>query len=211
MITQPSPARPRAAPSGHASAATCHATWLPPVRDMPVSATLAANEVMAARRARGEPVLPLASGEAGLPVHPVLRGALAAATTANGYGPVAGQEVLRKRCCGRPRPRTASGAARPPAPEQVVYGPGSKPLLSGLLLAISPGQPPGTPRSFRSAPAWAAQQWRTSRSPLPPAPPVAAMPVNPSGSRRPRGETRVLTPLPPGTLLHTAAEPGGSR
>src|SRR5579864_9303514 len=40
---------------------------------MPVSATLAANEALAARRSRGEPVLPLAFGEAGLPVPAALR------------------------------------------------------------------------------------------------------------------------------------------
>jgi aspartate aminotransferase len=45
----------------------------------PVSATLAANEPLDARRRRGEPVLPMAFGEAGLPVHPVLREALAEA------------------------------------------------------------------------------------------------------------------------------------
>src|SRR6202034_3881336 len=39
---------------------------------MPISATLAANEALAARRSRGEPVLPLAFGEAGLPAHPAL-------------------------------------------------------------------------------------------------------------------------------------------
>ncbi len=131
MITQPSPEHPQAVPLGHASAATSCAAWLPLVRDMPVSATLAANEVMAARRARGEPVLPLAFGEAGLPVHPVLRGALAAAADANGYGPVAGQEVLRSAAAGYWQRR-----GLPTCPEQVVCGPGSKPLLFGLLLAI---------------------------------------------------------------------------
>src|SRR5579872_1222025 len=40
---------------------------------LPVSATLAANETMEERRRRGEPVLPMAFGEAGLPVHPLLR------------------------------------------------------------------------------------------------------------------------------------------
>ena len=36
---------------------------------IPVSATLAANEAMARRRRAGQTVLPLAFGEAGLPVH----------------------------------------------------------------------------------------------------------------------------------------------
>jgi hypothetical protein len=39
---------------------------------VPVSATLAANEALDRRRQRGEPVLPLAFGESGLPVHPRL-------------------------------------------------------------------------------------------------------------------------------------------
>ena len=57
---------------------------------VPVSATLAANEALGRRRRGGQPVLPLAFGEAGLPVHPLLREALAAAAASNGYGPVAG-------------------------------------------------------------------------------------------------------------------------
>jgi aspartate aminotransferase len=116
---------------GRAPAATWHATGPPPVREVPVSATLAANEVMAARRARGRPVLPLAFGEAGLPVHPALRRALAAAAAANGYGPVAGQEALRLAAAGY---WTRRGL--PTSPDQVVGGPGSKPLLFGLLLAL---------------------------------------------------------------------------
>ena len=115
---------------GHAPTAW-PATWPLPVRDVPVSATLAANEVMAARRSRGQPTLPLAFGEAGLPVHPALQRALAAATTANAYGPVAGHPVLRSAAAGYWQRR-----GLPTGPEQVVCGPGSKPLLFGLLLAI---------------------------------------------------------------------------
>ena len=51
MITQQSPGRSLAAHPGHAAAVTGHAR-LPPVREVPVSATLAANEAVAARRAR---------------------------------------------------------------------------------------------------------------------------------------------------------------
>ena len=131
MITQPNPQHPQAGHPGHASAATSCATWLPLMRDMPVSATLTANDVLAARRARGESVLPLAFGKAGLPVHPALQRALAAAADANSYGPVAGQEALRSAAAGYWQRR---GLAT--CPEQVVCGPGSKPLLFGLLLAI---------------------------------------------------------------------------
>src|SRR5262244_199264 len=54
---------------------------------IPVSATLAANEALDVRRRRGQSVLPLAFGEAGLPVAAPLRAALAAATASNGCGP----------------------------------------------------------------------------------------------------------------------------
>src|SRR5947208_15790939 len=67
---------------------------------IPVSATLAANEALDVRRRRGQPVLPLAFGEAGLPVAPTLRAALSAASASNGYGPVAGQPALREAAAG---------------------------------------------------------------------------------------------------------------
>jgi aspartate aminotransferase len=102
----------------------------PPADDHPVSATLAANEALAARRRRGQPVLPLAFGEAGLPVPPALRDALAAAAGSNGYGPVAGHEALRSAAAGYWQRR---GLAT--SPDAVVCGPGSKPLLFALLLA----------------------------------------------------------------------------
>ncbi|HEY6274997.1 MAG TPA: pyridoxal phosphate-dependent aminotransferase [Streptosporangiaceae bacterium] len=98
---------------------------------VPMSATLAANELMARKRAAGEPVLPLGFGEAGLPPHPMLRAALADAAGLGGYGPVAGLPMLRAAAAGywarRGLPTTAG---------QVVCGPGSKPLLFGLLLAV---------------------------------------------------------------------------
>ena len=122
---------PPAVLAGRAPAAMSHTAALPPARDMPVSATLAANEAVAARRGQGQPVLPLAFGEAGLPVHSALRGALATATTANGYGPVAGQPELRAAAAGYWARR-----GLPTSPDQVVCGPGSKPLLFGLLLVL---------------------------------------------------------------------------
>jgi aspartate aminotransferase len=103
-----------------------------PVRiPMTVSATLAANEALAERRERGERVLPLAFGEAGLPVHPALRARLAGATGGNAYGPVAGLEALREAAAGY-----WSRRRLPTSPADVVCGPGSKPLLYGLLLAL---------------------------------------------------------------------------
>jgi aspartate aminotransferase len=101
-------------------------------RDLvPVSATLAANEVIASRRRAGQPVLPLAFGESGLPVHPRLRAELARASFDGQYGPVAGMMSLREAAAGY---WTRRGL--PTSPDLVAAGPGSKALLFGLLLAL---------------------------------------------------------------------------
>ena len=98
---------------------------------VPVSATLAANETLDARRRRGEPVLPLAFGEAGLPAHRTLCAALARAAGCNSYGPVAGHGPLREAAA-------AYWARRglPTDADAVICGPGSKALLFGLTAAI---------------------------------------------------------------------------
>jgi aspartate aminotransferase len=131
MIIRHGPGTPPTVSPACLPAVACYTTGPPSVRDMPVSATLAANEAMAARRDQGQPVLPLAFGEAGLPVHPALRAALAAAAAANGYGPVAGHPALRQAAAGYWARR-----GLPTTPGQVVCGPGSKPLLFALLLAL---------------------------------------------------------------------------
>jgi aspartate aminotransferase len=133
-VSSPTPA---SSPTGSSPAAAprpgvAGGLALAPARvSVPVSATLAANEALARRREAGEPVLPLAFGEAGLPVPAVLRDALGAVTGANDYGPVAGRPELRAAAAGywtrRGLPTTAGA---------VVSGPGSKPLLFGLLLAL---------------------------------------------------------------------------
>ena len=105
-------------------------SYLSPAR-IPVSATLAANEAMEARRRRGEPVLPLAFGEAGLPAHQMLCAALARAAGFNSYGPVAGHAALREAAAGYWARR-----GLPTSAETVVCGPGSKALLFGLMAAI---------------------------------------------------------------------------
>ncbi|MCX4761540.1 pyridoxal phosphate-dependent aminotransferase [Streptomyces sp. NBC_01275] len=96
-----------------------------------MSATLAADEAIARRRQAGEQVIPMTSGEIGLPVLPVLRERLAAAAGLNSYGPVAGSARLRTAVAGYWRRRGLDTE-----PGQVVCGPGSKPLLFGLLLAV---------------------------------------------------------------------------
>ncbi|TNY35074.1 pyridoxal phosphate-dependent aminotransferase [Thermomonospora catenispora] len=103
----------------------------PPSRRTGISATLAANEALERKRREGVPVLPMAFGEAGLPVHPALRRELADAAGRNGYGPVAGSPELRAAAAGY---WTRRGL--PTDPELVVAGPGSKALLFGLLLII---------------------------------------------------------------------------
>ena len=100
-------------------------------RGVPVSATLAANEALASRRSRGEPVLPLAFGESGLPVHPRLAAELAETAGYGAYGPVAGTERLRAAAAGYWIRRSL-----PTSPAAVVAGPGSKALLFGTLLAL---------------------------------------------------------------------------
>jgi aspartate aminotransferase len=98
---------------------------------IPISPTLAANETMDARRRRGEPVLPLGFGEAGLPAHRMLRAALARAAGFNSYGPVAGHAALREAAaCYWARRGLPTDA------EAVICGPGSKALLFGLMAAI---------------------------------------------------------------------------
>jgi aspartate aminotransferase len=99
-----------------------------------VSATLAANEALDERRRRGERVLPMAFGEAGVPVAQILRDALATASHLAGYGPVAGSAELRTAAAGYWARRGLSTD-----PSEVVCGPGSKALLYGLLLGLQAG------------------------------------------------------------------------
>ena len=96
-----------------------------------MSATLAADEILERRRRTGQRVLAMGSGEIGLPVHPLPAAALAGAVGENSYGPVAGSAALRAAVAGYWARR---GLACDP--DLVVAGPGSKPLLYALLLAI---------------------------------------------------------------------------
>jgi aspartate aminotransferase len=116
-------------------AASAQVATVPPATrgpcNIPVSATLAANEALARRRERGEPVLPLAFGEAGLPVHPRLTAELARLADHGAYGPVAGAQRLRVAAAGY-----WSRRSLPTSPDAVVAGPGSKALLFATLLAL---------------------------------------------------------------------------
>jgi aspartate/methionine/tyrosine aminotransferase len=95
----------------------------------PTSATLAINEAVAKRRAAGREIIHLGFGEAAFPLHPLLKTALAEAATHTSYAPVLGIPALRQAIAAylvRTRGMTCSA-------DQIVVGPGSKPLLYALL------------------------------------------------------------------------------
>ncbi|MCQ4211512.1 pyridoxal phosphate-dependent aminotransferase [Streptomyces longispororuber] len=95
------------------------------------SATLAIDEAVHARREAGQDVLHLGFGEAGLPVAPDLADELSDAHLLNGYGPVAGTPQARAAAAGW---FTRRGVSTDPG--QILFAPGSKPLLFALLAAI---------------------------------------------------------------------------
>jgi aspartate aminotransferase len=98
-----------------------------------VSATLAANERIGRKLAAGLPVVHMAFGEAGLPVHPAVVEALASGGPDNGYGPVAGSRAVREAAAGYFGRR-----GLPTDPDQILVAPGSKALLYALL-SLLPG------------------------------------------------------------------------
>lgn len=116
-------------PSASASGPARPVSFAP--RAVPLSPTLAVNEALARKRREGVRVLPLGFGEAGIPIHPALTRELAAAAARGGYGPVAGSAALRAAAAGYWARR-----GLPTDPSGVVCGPGSKPLLFALLMAI---------------------------------------------------------------------------
>jgi aspartate aminotransferase len=95
------------------------------------SATLEINERVAAYRRAGRSILHLGFGEAGLPVLPALLDHLRLGAPDNRYAPVAGSEPVRTAAAGYWTRR-----AIPTAADQILMGPGSKPLLYAALAAI---------------------------------------------------------------------------
>lgn len=96
---------------------------------LPISATLALNEIVAKRRSEGRETIHLGFGEAAFPLPPLLRTALAEAATHTGYAPVFGIPALRQSIAAyltRTRGIMCST-------DQIIVGPGSKPLLYALL------------------------------------------------------------------------------
>lgn len=99
---------------------------------MQTSATLALNEAVRARWARGETVYHLGFGESRFPVHPALLEELRRHAGRKEYPPVQGLPALREAIAGYYR--RALGLEVDPG--QVVVGPGSKILLWAMLQAL---------------------------------------------------------------------------
>lgn len=104
-----------------------------------VSPTLAINQEIARRRAAGHDTIPLGFGEASIPIHPALTRRLGWYAGLGGYGPVEGIPALLDAAAGY---WTRRGV--PTRADQVVSGPGSKPLLYAVLQAL--GGPVALPR-----------------------------------------------------------------
>ena len=98
---------------------------------VPPSPTLAADQRMRERIAAGRPVIHLAFGEAGLPVPESVREVLARASVQNSYGSVAGSAGARAAAAGYYTRRRV-----PTDPDQILFAPGSKPLLWALIETI---------------------------------------------------------------------------
>ena len=101
------------------------------LRAVPPSPTLAADQRMRELIAAGRPVVHLAFGEAGLPVPESVREVLVRASVQNSYGSVAGSADARAAAAGYYARRRV-----PTDPDQIVFAPGSKPLLWALIETI---------------------------------------------------------------------------
>lgn len=99
------------------------------IQTLPTSATLAMNEAVARRQAAGHETIHLGFGEAGFPLHPLLKAALIEAATHTGYAPVSGVPSLRQAIA-QHLTRTHGITY---SMDQIIVGPGSKALLYGLL------------------------------------------------------------------------------
>lgn len=99
---------------------------------VPPSATLAIDELVRRRIADGAEVVHLGFGEAGLPVPASVRETLARAAGANAYGSVAGSAAAREAAAGYFTRRRVDTD-----PEQIVFAPGSKPLLFALIASLA--------------------------------------------------------------------------
>lgn len=99
-------------------------------QNLPVSPTLAINEI-ATQKLKSKPhtLLHMGFGEAMLPLHPLLKQALAESAICTNYGPVRGILELRQEIA----EYLARNRNIPCLAEQVIVGPGSKALIYALI------------------------------------------------------------------------------
>jgi aspartate aminotransferase len=98
---------------------------------VPPSATLAINERIEQRIRDGADVLHLAFGEAGLPLLQSVAERLARAASHTSYGSVVGSPEARAAAAGWYERR-----GLPTTPERILFAPGSKALIYGLLTVL---------------------------------------------------------------------------
>lgn len=112
-----------------------------------VSPNLALDQLVAERRAVGEPLVHLGFGEARLPVFPGLVERLTAGAARNAYGPVVGAPGVLRAVAGYFTRRRL-----PTTGDQIIVAPGSKPLLAALQFAVAGDVLLATPRWVTYAP-----------------------------------------------------------
>ena len=111
------------------------------------SATLTINELITTLRKQGEQILHMGFGEAPFPVHPLIRKALCDNSWRQKYLPVQGILPLREQISEFYNIQFELQYA----PEQIVVGPGSKPLMFAALTALDGP-------IFLPAPSWVTYQ-----------------------------------------------------
>ena len=104
----------------------------PVIAQLPVSATLHANQIAAGHRRDGREVLHMGFGQAPFPVHPLLTEALAANAGRNLYEDVAGFAELRAAALNY----FANACGVDPGRYEVIVAPGSKLILYALQMAV---------------------------------------------------------------------------
>jgi aspartate aminotransferase len=116
-------------------------------KQIPPSATLAINELITTIRESGEQIYHMGFGESPFPVHSLIRKALCENSWRQRYLPTQGILELREQIS--KFYQTMFGLQY--APEQVVVGPGSKPLMFAALTALDGP-------IFLPAPSWVSYQ-----------------------------------------------------
>lgn len=95
------------------------------------SPNLALNEHILRRRQAGQSVVHLGFGESQLPVPAFLADRLLAGANRNAYGQISGEQDCREAAAGYFHRRGIEAG-----PEQIIFAPGSKPILLALMAAV---------------------------------------------------------------------------